>query len=95
MPTTTFQALDSRSLGQAAAIAAAALFAVCGLAVAIAPDATTALAGYLVHANTSALLPRSITPTSFGVGLVTWAGAAWLVAASLGVIYNRAGRRHG
>jgi hypothetical protein len=92
---TTFQVLDSRALGQAAAMAAAALFAICGLAVAVAPDATTAVAGYLVHADASALLPRAITPTSFVVGVVTWAGAAWLVAVSVGVLYNRTARSHG
>ena len=92
---TTFQVLDSRSLGQSAAMVAAGLFAICGLAVAIAPDATTAVAGYLVHADASALLPRSITPTSFVVGLVAWAAGAWLVAASVGMLYNRTARRHG
>jgi hypothetical protein len=80
--------LDARAFGLAAGTTAAALFILCALAVAIAPGATTAFAGYLIHTDLSGL-SRSLTLGNFVGGLVCWAfGTAltfWLVAA----IYNR------
>jgi uncharacterized protein DUF5676 len=80
--------LDARAFGLAAGTTAAALFLLCALAVAIAPGATTAFAGYMIHADLSGL-SRSLTFGSFVGGLVCWALCTaltfWLVAA----IYNR------
>lgn len=88
--------LDARAFGVAAGATAAVLFTVCALAVAIAPGATTAFAGYLIHMDLSGM-SRSLTLGNFVGGLICWAvGTAltfWLVAA----IYNRLnrGRVHG
>ena len=80
--------LDTRAFGLAAGAAAAILFLVCALAVAVAPDATTAFAGDLIHADLSGIA-RNLTLTTFVIGLVAWpVGTAlsfWFVAA----LYNR------
>jgi hypothetical protein len=84
--------LDARAFGLAAGTAAAVLFLICAVAVAIAPEATTAFAGHLIHVDLSGLT-RTLTFGSFVGGLVCWfVGTTltfWLVAA----VYNRlAGR---
>ena len=56
--------LDARAFGLAAGMTAAALFVLCALAVAIAPGATTAFAGYLIHTDLSGL-SRSLTFGTF------------------------------
>jgi hypothetical protein len=80
--------LNARAFAIAAGATAAVLFILCALAVAIAPGATTAFAGYLIHADLSGL-SRSLTFGNVVGGLILWAlGTAlafWLVA----VIYNR------
>ena len=95
MTTTTIEKLDPRSLGSAAAVVAATLFSLCSLAVALAPDATTAVAGYLVHANANALLPRSLSPASFLIGLIAWSAGAGAVFAAVAGLYNGMTRRDG
>jgi hypothetical protein len=84
--------LDARAFGLAAGTGAAMLFLICAAAVAIAPEATTAFAGELIHADLSGMT-RTLTPGSFVAGLVCWfVGTAltfWFVAWT----YNRlAGR---
>ena len=80
--------LDARAFGVAAGAAAAVLFILCALAVAIAPDATTALASYLIHMDLSGM-SRSLTFGSCVGGLLIWTLGTgvtfWLVAS----IYNR------
>jgi len=80
--------LDARAFGLAAGAAAAVLFVICAVAVAIAPEATTAFAGHLIHVDLSGMT-RTLTFGSFVGGLICWfAGTTvtfWLVAA----IYNR------
>jgi len=80
--------LDTRAFGLAAGATAAALFILCAVAVAIAPGATTAFAGYMIHTDLSEL-SRSLTFGNFVGGLVCWALGTgltfWLVAA----LYNR------
>ena len=95
MTTTPFERLDPRALGSATAVVAASLFSLCSLAVALAPAATTTVAGYLVHANASALLPRSLSPASFVVGLIVWSAGAGAVFAAVAALYNRMARRDG
>ena len=47
--------LDARAFGLAAGVAAAVLFLFCAIAVAIAPEATTAFAGHLIHVDLSGI----------------------------------------
>ena len=68
--------LDARAFGLAAGLTAGALFVICAIAVAIAPEATTAFAGHLIHVDLSGL-SRSLTLGNFVGGLVCWtAGTA-------------------
>jgi hypothetical protein len=80
--------LDTRAFGLAAGAVAAVLFLLCALAVAIAPEVTTAFAGDLIHADLSGIA-RNLTFATFVVGLVAWpVGTAlsfWFVA----VVYNQ------
>ena len=80
--------LDSRAFGLAAATVAASLFALCALAVAIAPTWTTALASSLIHLDLSGLA-RTLTWGSFFSGLVCWTLLTGLVFAAVGGLYNR------
>ena len=80
--------LDARAFGIAAGATAAVLFAICSLAVAVAPEPTTAFFGYLIHMDLSQL-PRTLTLASFIGGLIAWTlgtGLTFWFAAS---IYNR------
>lgn len=95
MTTTTIQQLDPGALGRATAAVTAMLFAACGLAVALAPDAATAVAGYLFHADVGALMPRSLSPASFAVGLVAWSAGVGMVFTAVAALYNRVARRRG
>ena len=61
--------LDARALGLAAGVTAGALFILCALAVAIAPEATRAFAGHLIHVDLSGMT-RTLTIGSFVGGLV-------------------------
>jgi 2TM family of unknown function (DUF5676) len=80
--------LDARAFGTAAGIVAAVLFTVCALAVAVAPESTTALAGYLIHMNLSGIT-RTVTFGSFVAGLVLWTLGTAIVFGSAAAIYNR------
>jgi hypothetical protein len=80
--------LDARAFGAAAGIVAAVLFTICGLAVAVAPDQTTAFAGYLSHMNMSGMA-RTVTLGSFVGGLIIWTLGIAIVFGSAAAIYNR------
>ena len=80
--------LDARAFGTAAGTVAAVLFTICGLAVAVAPESTTALASYLIHMDLSGMA-RSMAFGSFVGGLVIWTLGTAIVFASLAAIYNR------
>jgi hypothetical protein len=80
--------LDTRAFGMAAGATAAVLFTLCSLAVAVAPDATTAFFGYLVHMDLSGL-PRTLTLGSFIGGLVAWTLGTAITFALAAAIYNR------
>lgn len=80
--------LDTRAFGLAAGATAAVLFTVCAFFVAVAPLATTAFFGTLIHADLSSIT-RTLTFASFVVGLCAWAvgvGLSFMLAAA---IYNR------
>ena len=80
--------LNTRAFGMAAGTTAAVLFTVCSLAVAVAPDATTAFFGYLVHMDLSGLL-RTLTFANFVGGLVMWTLGTAITFGLAGAIYNR------
>jgi 2TM family of unknown function (DUF5676) len=79
---------DARAFGTAAGIVAAVLFTICALAVAVAPDQSTALAGYLIHMNLSGMT-RTVTLGSFVGGLIIWTLGTAIVFGSAAAIYNR------
>ena len=65
------------------------LFTACSLAVAVAPTATTAFFGHLIHMDLSGL-PRTLTFSSFIGGLFAWTlGTALAFSAWPAAIYNR------
>ena len=80
--------LDAKAFGLAAGTTAAVLFLVCALAVAIAPEATTTFAGYLIHADLSGMT-RNLTVGSFVGGLICWTAGTTLVVWLTATIYNR------
>lgn len=86
--------LDAGYFGTAAGIVAAVLFTICALAVAVAPDQTTAVAGYLMHMNLSGMA-RPVTVGNFLGGLVTWTLGTGIVFGSAAAIYNRLVERAG
>lgn len=86
--------LDARYFGTAAGIVAAVLFTICALAVAVAPDQTTAVAGYLIHMDLSGMA-RPVTVGNFLSGLVTWTLGSGIVFGSAAAIYNRLVERAG
>jgi hypothetical protein len=80
--------LDARAFGLAAGALAAVLFLVCAVAVAVAPDATTAFAGTLIHADLSGF-KRTLTLGIFVVGLACWTVGTTLAFWFMGLVYNR------
>jgi hypothetical protein len=86
--------LDPKALGWAAGIAAMALFLVCALAVALAPESTAAVGGFLLHADLEGLV-RTPTWTSFVGGLIGWGAFAALVFSLVAILYNRFGGARG
>jgi hypothetical protein len=80
--------LDTRAFAAAAGIAAAVLFTTCGLAVVVAPEATTAAASYLIHMDLSGMA-RTMTFGRFVGGLVIWTLGTAVVFGSIAAIYNR------
>ncbi|HUF26019.1 MAG TPA: DUF5676 family membrane protein [Gemmatimonadaceae bacterium] len=85
--------LDATAFGLAAATVTAAVFALCALAVAVAPAWATAAASNLFHLDVTQLA-RSITWGGFVVGLICWSIASWLAFAAVAGLYNRyLGRR--
>ncbi|HEY3117066.1 MAG TPA: DUF5676 family membrane protein [Chloroflexota bacterium] len=79
--------LEARAFGMAAGIVAAALFTICALAIAIAPEATTALASYLVHMDLSGM-SRTLTLGSFIGGLIIWTLGTAVSFGCAAAIYN-------
>jgi hypothetical protein len=86
--------LDARAFGMAAGLVAAMLFTICALAVALAPDQTGALAGYLMHMNMAGMA-RTVTLGSFIGGLIIWSLGIAIVFGSAAAIYNRLVERVG
>jgi hypothetical protein len=79
---------EIRAFALTGGLTAAVLFIVCASAVAVAPEATTAFAGSLIHADLSGIM-RSLTWGNFILGLVVWTGGTAGVFAFVAVGYNR------
>jgi len=67
---------------------AAVLFIVCAVAVWLAPEATTAIFGTLIHADLTSIT-RTLTLGSFVTGLVCWTVGTGVTFALLAILYNR------
>lgn len=83
--------LNARAFGFAAGTVAATISAICAVALTIAPSATRAVVGYLIHSDLSGLTP-AVSWASFFTGVMGWgliAGFAFSAAAGL---YNRSVR---
>lgn len=79
--------LNVWAFGLAVGVVVAAAFTTCAFFVAVAPEATAAFIGYLLHADLSGLT-RPITWTSYFAGVLAigvWTG---LWAAAAAKIYN-------
>ena len=79
--------LDTRAFGVAAGSVAAILYLICAVAVFLAPDATTAVASYLIHMDLSGM-PRTLTAEGFIFGLVVWPVGTAAVFAAVAALYN-------
>jgi hypothetical protein len=80
--------LDPKAFGLAAGVTAVVLFVVCAIAVALAPDATTALAGFLIHTDLGGFT-RTLTWGNFVGGLLGWGVGTALVFSLVAALYNR------
>jgi len=80
--------LDPRAFGLSAGMVAAILFILCALAVWVAPEATTAMFGTLIHADLSGIT-RTLTLGSFVAGLVCWTVGTAITFAAVASFYNR------
>jgi|InoplaM3SPM_1038593.scaffolds.fasta_scaffold20815_2 uncharacterized protein DUF5676 len=76
------------AFGLSVGVVVAAAFTVCAFFVAVAPEATAAVIGYLLHINFAGL-SRSITWASYFAGVVAIAVWTGLWAAAAAQIYNR------
>ena len=81
--------LNTRAFGFAAGTVAAIISALCAAALFLAPDATRALLGYLIHADVSDLAP-AVSWASFFTGIVGWGLFTGIAFASAAGLYNRA-----
>ncbi len=81
-------AINARAFGTAAGSVAGAVVIICSLAVSIAPEATTAIAGYVVHVDLSGF-SRTLDWGSFFAGLFFWTLGTGFVFGAAGSLYNR------
>ena len=80
--------LEIQALVKAVAIVAAVSYALCALLVALAPEATMRVAGYLMHVDLGGIA----RPISWGgvlSGIVAWTLGNVVLAAGAGGLYNR------
>lgn len=80
--------LNPRAFALAGGSTAAALFVICAAAVAVAPEKTTAFAGFLIHTDLSGFV-RTLTWGSFFGGLASWALGTGLIFGLVAWMYNR------
>ncbi len=81
--------LDAKALALAAGVVGALWFIICAFFVAIAPEATAAVIGFVVHYPVAA--PRPLTLGSLIGGFLTF--SAWIAAffGLIGWLYSRLG----
>lgn len=79
--------IDPRAFGMAAGLVAAVLFILCAVAVWLAPEATTAAFGMMIHADLTSIA-RTLTLGSFVAGLVCWTLGTGLTFGVLAALYN-------
>ena len=80
--------LDPKAFGLAAGLTATVLFVIYAIAVALAPDASTAVGGFLFHVDLRGLV-RTLTWASAIGGLVAWGVGTGLVFWFTAALYNR------
>ncbi|HET6795810.1 MAG TPA: DUF5676 family membrane protein [Gemmatimonadales bacterium] len=80
--------LDARAFGLAGGTVAAILYLICGVAVLLAPEATTTLASYITHMDLSTM-PRIMTASGFLMGLAFWTFGTAAVFAAVAGVYNQ------
>lgn len=79
--------LNTRAFGVAAGIVAATLSAICATALLVAPGATRAVMGYLVHADLSGLAP-AVSWASMLFSVIGWGLLAGIAFAAAAGLYN-------
>lgn len=79
--------IEARLFGIAAGVAAAALYSLCALFVAVAPDATTSVFGFVMHMDLSGVA-RPITLAGYLCGLVFWGTGTGLVFGLAAGLYD-------
>ena len=79
--------LDAGIFGAAAGVAAGAVFTLCALFVAVAPQTATAVFSYVLHLDLTGLA-RHLTFGSFFAGLFFWGIGTALVFSIAARIYN-------
>lgn len=84
--------VDSKALGASAGLIAAATFVICGVLVAIAPGATSAFFGWVLHIDLSAMA-RPITIASFFGGLILFSAFVGVCVGLTAKLYNRFTRK--
>ena len=86
--------LDANRLASSAAIAGGIAYAVCAAAVALAPDLTLRLVGWLAHVLNVEQFASDVgvTPGAFLLGLLEVVVYAYLVTLLFAATYNRLGR---
>jgi hypothetical protein len=80
--------LQSRAFGLAAGITAAVLYSLCALLVAVNPGGATALFGFVMHLDLTAVA-RPLTFAGFLGGVVFWGVLVGLTFAFAARLYNR------
>lgn len=80
--------INTRAIGIASGMIAAAWFVVCGLLVAIAPGATSTFLGWVLHIDLSSLA-RPISVSSFIGGLILFSVFVGICVAGTAWLYNR------
>ena len=84
--------VNTKQMVIAWSIAAAALWIICSVLVALSPGQMTAMTGHMIHmdiAHTSLAMTRS----GFIIGLIAWVVLAASFAWLLGTVYNYVGSR--
>ena len=80
--------LDALSIGEASGIVAALLFILCGIAIGLAPNATTIVVSSMTHVDVTPVAWR-ITLGNLVGGVVCWGVGVGVVVGGTAAMYNR------